>query len=150
MKKLALVLSVIFVFTFYNHTSAQQWSAEQQEVWNTINAQWQADKDGKNWVEEFVHPDCMGWNMGTPMPRDKANTNRWFNIYNTISKTIDYQIAPYAIVVKDKLAIVHYYYLLLNETYEGKKVWEKGRWTDILIKEENRWQFIGWQGGEDK
>ena len=29
-----------------------------------------------------------------------------------------------------------------------KKFGEKGRWTDILIKEENKWQFIGWQGGD--
>lgn len=150
MKKLVVLLVVIIFFAFSKNILAQQWSPLQMEVWNTIEAQWKADKDGQNWIEEFVHPNCIGWNMNTPMPRDKAATNRWFNIYNSFSKTLEYQVAPLAIVVIDNIAIAHYYYLLLNETYEGKKVWEKGRWTDILLKDGNKWQFLGWQGGEDK
>jgi ketosteroid isomerase-like protein len=150
MKRLLALLVLILFISFTTNSQSQQWSAEQLEVWNTIEAQWKADKDGKNWIEEFVHPDCIGWNMNTPMPRDKASANRWFNASIEFSKTLEYQIAPYAIVVKGNVAIAHYYFHTLNETYEGKKVWEKGRWTDILIKEANKWQFIGWQGGEDK
>lgn len=150
MKKLVVLLGIIILIASIENNYAQQWSAEQLDVWNTIDAQWKADRDGKNWVEEFVHPECVGWNMNTPMPRDKAATNRWFNIYQELSKTLEYQITPFAIVVKGNIAIAHYYYLLLNESYDGKKIFEKGRWTDILIKEGNKWQFIGWQGGEDK
>ena len=94
MKRLVVFLALTVIFTFTQNISAQQWTAEQQEVWKTINAQWQADKDGKNWVEEFVHPDCVGWNNSTPMPRDKASTNRWANIYKTISKTIGLPNSP--------------------------------------------------------
>ena len=149
-----LRLVVLFVFILFiastQNISAQQWTAEQQEVWKTINAQWQADKDGKNWVEEFVHPDCFGWNNSTPMPSNKTNTTRWFKAYQSISKTLEYQITPTAIVVKGNFAIAHYYYVILNENYDKKIEREIGRWTDILIKEENKWQFIGWQGGKDK
>ncbi len=150
MKKLVLVLSVILLITFYNSTLAQQWTAEQQEVWKTINAQWQADKDGKNWVDEFVHPDCVGWNNSTPMPSNKSNTTRWFKAYQSISKTLEYQITPTAIIVKDNFAIAHYYYVLLSENYDKKIEREIGRWTDILIKEGDKWFFIAWQGGADK
>jgi hypothetical protein len=146
-----LVLFVILLIVFFsNSILAQQWSTEQQEVWKTINAQWQADKDGKNWVDEFVHPDCFGWNNSTPMPSNKSNITRWFKAYQSISKTLEYQITPAAIIVKDNFAVAHYYYVILNENYDKKMEREIGRWTDILIKEGNKWLFIGWQGGEDK
>jgi ketosteroid isomerase-like protein len=150
MKRLILFLVAVILNSFFSTSFAQKWTAEQQEVWKTINAQWQAEKEGKNWIAEFVHPDCIGWNMNTPMPRNKETTNRWFNAYQSFSKTIEFQIDPYAIVVKDNMAIAHYYFLTLNENYDGKKVWEKGRWTDILIKDGVKWQLIGWQGGVEK
>lgn len=150
MKKLLVLFILILPFSFLFNIQAQQWSAEQQEVWKNIDAQWQADKDGKNWVEEFVHPDCIGWSNTAPMPRDKANLNRWFKANQIMSKTLEYQITPLAIIVKGNIAVAHYYYLILNKTYDGKKVFESGRWTDILIKEGNKWLFIAWQGGEDK
>jgi hypothetical protein len=150
MKKFVVFLAITIVFAFIQNISAQQWSAEQQEVWNTINAQWQADKDGKNWVDEFVHNDCFGWNNSTPMPSNKANTTRWFKAYQSISKTLEYQITPAAIIVKDNFAIAHYYYVILNENYDKKIEREIGRWTDILIKEGDKWFFIAWQGGADK
>jgi hypothetical protein len=150
MKQLVIILGFIIFFAFTQNISTQQWSAEQQEVWKTINAQWQADKDGKNWVDEFVHPDCFGWNNSTPMPSNKSNTTRWFKAYQSISKTLEYQITPTAIIVKDNFAIAHYYYVILNENYDKKIEREIGRWTDILIKEGDKWLFIAWQGGADK
>ena len=77
MKRLVVFLAMTIIFTFTQNISAQQWTAEQQEVWKTINAQWQADKDGKNWVEEFAHPDCVGWSMVAPMRLKKELPNRW-------------------------------------------------------------------------
>lgn len=150
MKSLVIFLAMTIIFLFTQSISAQQWTAEQQEVWKTINAQWQADKDGKNWVDEFVHPECFGWNNSTPMPSNKTNTTRWFKAYQSISKTLEYQITPAAIIVKDNFAIAHYYYVLLNESYDKKIEREIGRWTDILIKEGDKWLFIAWQGGADK
>ena len=150
MKRFVMFLSMTIIFTFTQKISAQQWSTEQQEVWKTINAQWQADKDGKNWVDEFVHTDCFGWNNSTPMPSNKSNITRWFKAYQSISKTLEYQITPTAIIVKDNFAIAHYYYVILNENYDKKIEREIGRWTDILIKEGDKWLFIAWQGGEDK
>jgi hypothetical protein len=150
MNKLVLLFAVILFLAFTQNILAQQWNAEQQEVWETINAQWQADKDGKNWVDEFVHPDCFGWNNSTPMPSNKSNTTRWFKAYQSISKTLEYQITPTAIIVKDNFAIAHYYYVILNENYDKKIKREIGRWTDILIKEGDKWLIIAWQGGADK
>ena len=149
-KKLLVLLALLLPFLFLTNLQAQQWSAEQKEVWKTIDAQWQADKDGKNWVEEFLHPDCIGWNMNAPMPRSKDVTNRWFNAFLPFSKTVEYQITPLAIVLKGNIAMVHYYYLTLSTDKEGKPEREKGRWTEVWIKEGNKWLCLGWQGGADK
>ena len=150
MKKLYVLLVLLAPFILVLNVQAQQWSLEQQEVWKTIDAQWQADKDGKDWVEEFVHSDCMGWSNSVPMPRDKATMNRWLKAYKSISKTLEYQIFPLSIVVKGDVAIAHYYYRSLNESYDGKKISENGRYTDTWYKEGSKWLLLGWQGGEDK
>jgi hypothetical protein len=132
------------------NVSAQQWSAEQQEVWKTIDATWQADKDSKDWVEEFVHPDGVGWSNARPMPSDKATSSRWLKAYKPIFKILEYQIFPLAIIVKGNVAIAHYYYRELYETYHGKKESEIGRFTETWYKEGNKWLLLGWQGCEDK
>jgi hypothetical protein len=150
MKSLVALLGITILFVFSKDIPAQQWSAEQQEVWQTIDAQWQADKDGKNWVEEFVHPDCVGWSMVAPMPRTKAVTNRWLNAYKSNDKIIEYQIDPLSIVIKNNMAIVHYYYLMLTVNKDSNPEKEKGRWTEIWIKEGNKWLLLGWQGGPDR
>jgi hypothetical protein len=150
MKKLVVLFILILPFSVSLNVQAQQWSAEQQEVWKTINAQWQAEKDGKNWVDEFGHPDCYGWNNSAPMPSNKNNIMRWFKVYQPISKTLEFQITPTAIIVKNNFAVAHYYYVILSENYDKKIEREIGRWTDILIKEGNKWFFIAWQGGKDK
>ena len=145
---------LIFLFVLLSQVlptqniQAQQWTPEQKEVWAIVEATWQADKDGKNWVEEYSHPDFLGWSFSYPMPRNKSNANKWFNAYKPISKILEYQVTPVGIIVKDNIAIAHYYARQINESYDGKKKSETSRWTDILIKEGDRWLYIAYQGGE--
>jgi len=148
MKMLIVLVVLLFQVLPVGNLQAQQWTPEQKEVWAVVEATWQADKDGKNWVEEYSHSDLLGWSFSTPMPRNKSNANKWFNAYKSISKILEYQVNPVGIIVKDKMAVAHYYARVLNETYDGKKKSEIGRWTDILIKEGDRWLYIGYQGGE--
>ena len=57
----------------------------------------------------------------------------WYNANKAISTILEYQVNPVGIIVKDKIAVVHYYARVLNESYDGKKKSETSRWTDILI-----------------
>jgi len=148
MKMLIIPVVLLLQFLLPQNIQGQQWTSEQNEVWATVEAAWQADKDGKNWFEEYCHPNCLAWDFINPMPRDKSNLNKWFNAYKPISKILEYQISPVGIVVKDKTAVVHYYARVLSESYEGKKEKEISRWTDILIKEGDKWLYIAYQGGE--
>ena len=147
MKMLIIPFALLLQFLLAENIHAQQWTPEQKEVWATVEATWQADKDGKNWVEEYCHLDFLGWAISYPMPRNKSNANKWFNAFKPISKILEYQISPVGIIVKDKIAVAHYYARTLDETYDGKKKSETSRWTDILIKEGDRWLYIAYQGG---
>ncbi|MGB5849337.1 MAG: hypothetical protein WBH40_12665 [Ignavibacteriaceae bacterium] len=148
MKMLIFLFVLLLQVLPTQNIQAQQWTPEQKEVWAIVEATWQADKDGKNWVEEYSHPDILGWSFSYPMPRNKSNANRWFNANKAISKILEYQVSPVGIIVKDKIAIAHYYARVLNESYDGKKKSETSRWTDILIKEGDIWLYIAYQGGE--
>ncbi|GBD88362.1 hypothetical protein BMS3Abin03_02297 [bacterium BMS3Abin03] len=44
----------------------------------------------------------------------------------------------------------HYYYTQYAKDNEGKKKWEKGRWTDILMKKDGKWVMVGDHGGATK
>jgi len=43
---------------------------------------------------------------------------------------------------------VHYYYTYLYKDVEGKQKTSQGRWTDILMKQGNKWVMIGDHGGQ--
>ncbi len=45
------------------------------------------------------------------------------------------------------VAIVHYYYSTLIKNVEGKERNRSGRWTDILMKQGDKWVLIGDSGG---
>lgn len=45
------------------------------------------------------------------------------------------------------IAFVHYYYDQVVKDAEGKEKSESGRWTDILMKQGDKWVMIGDHGG---
>ena len=42
-----------------------------------------------------------------------------------------------------------YQYTAVREDHKNERVTATGRYTDVLIKEGNRWLFIAWAGGDD-
>jgi ketosteroid isomerase-like protein len=57
-------------------------------------------------------------------------------------------VAPEAIWVKGDFAFVHYSYTEVEVDMEGKEKLNAGRWTDILMKDGNKWVMVGDSGGE--
>jgi hypothetical protein len=43
---------------------------------------------------------------------------------------------------------VHYSYTEVEVDMEGKEKLNAGRWTDILMKDGNKWVMVGDSGGE--
>lgn len=128
--------------------SAQSWSAQQQEVWQVVQAQWAASmaKDA-GWMERFLHTDFRGWTASEPVPRDKESASRWARYEMDGGTTLVQDLAPVAIVVHGNAAVVHYYFSQAQADREGKHRTVHGRYTDTLVKENGGWQFLAWSGG---
>lgn len=142
-----LLLCVLVVVT--EQLFSQEFSAAQKEVWKTIEASWTSDAERN--VEEFLsylHPDFVGWSYKQDLPRDKDSQSKWVRFYFKTEKVLIHEIQPVVIKIYDNVAIAHYCYSVVYKDAEDKQKSSKGRYTDILIKEGDKWLFIGWHGGE--
>jgi ketosteroid isomerase-like protein len=127
---------------------AQEWSEEQKEVWKNVEAY--SDMWVKGDLEGFLayfHDDFSGWGNQDALPRNKASVRK-FATHNFKSlKVFVTDIQPVGINIFDNVAIVQYYYTNVLKDKEGKEQTARGRWTDILMKQGDKWVIIGDHGG---
>ncbi len=130
--------------------SAQTWSPEQQEIWRLEEQQWKAAaaKD-LTWIETMVHPGISYWETDRPFPQNRASLSRWARFNSANSTVLEQELFPISVTVTGNVAVVHYRYQIARENYKKERETVTGRYTDVLIKEGGRWQFITWMGGDD-
>jgi hypothetical protein len=129
--------------------AAQSWNAAQQEVWQLEQQQWKmaAAKD-LGWIETMVHPNMRYWETGSPMPRDKASLELWSRFDSENSTTLQQELFPISITITGNIAVVQYHYMVASENYKKERKTVTGQYTDVLLKDNGRWMFIAWAGGE--
>ncbi len=130
---------------------AQEWSAAQKDVWKSVEDYWALDAKGD--VEGFMSyfdASYVGWSYESPVPQDKAAAKKFIAQEYQMSKTLVYDIKPVAIQVHGNFAFADYYYMQILKNADGKNEEVKGRWTDILMKQGDRWVLIGDHGGRIK
>ncbi len=146
--KLVALVSVIILVLSASSSTAQEWSDEQKAVWNHVEAYWelgiQEDLEG---VMNYIHPDYSGWDNSRALPGNKASFEKWIKYYFENFTWIVFEINLTAMTISDDIAIVHYYYSGIIADADGKKNQAKGRWTDILKKQGDKWLLIGDHGG---
>lgn len=126
----------------------QEWSAKQKEVWKNVEAYWQMEADRNlDGFMSYFHEDYSGWFNLSALPSGKAETRKFVAQDFANSEVLVQDIKPVAIKVHGDFAIVHYYYSQLSQNKEGKKSMQRGNWTDILMKQGNKWVLIGDHGG---
>ena len=142
---MSLTLSV-----FSGAAAAQTWNPEQQEIWQFEEQQWklEAAKDA-SWIDTMVHPNLRYWSTSDPMPRGKESLKKWSRIGYEDDTTREYEIFPISATVTGNVAVVQYRYMLAYENYKKERDTVTGHYTDVLIKENGRWLFLAWEGGED-
>jgi ketosteroid isomerase-like protein len=126
----------------------QEWSEEQKEVWKNVETYWDLDaKRNLEGVMDYFHDDYSGWFNQSALPGDKASTRKFFAHFFETTKILVQDINPVAINIHDNISIVHYYYSRVVTDVEGKERYRSGRWTDILMKQGDKWVLIGDHGG---
>lgn len=144
---LAICLAVA---AFATVASAQTWTAEQQELWKFEEQQWKmsAEKD-LTWIDKMVHPSLRYWEVGMPMPQDRASLSRWARYGNGNATVLEQEIFPVSATITGNVAVMQYRYRVASENYKKERETVTGWYTDVLIKEGGRWLFIAWAGGDD-
>jgi ketosteroid isomerase-like protein len=129
---------------------AQEWSAAQKEVWKTIESYTQADVDrDTDKFKAYIHPDYLGWWNREPVPSTKTEADKFLEHDHKTTKVLVYTIKPVGIKVHGDFAFAHYHWQRLVKDAEGKETLKRGRWTDILMKEDGKWLLVGDHGGPE-
>lgn len=153
MKRFNIFLIVLAALCFAMPASAplfaQEWSPAQKEVWKNVETYWDLQMKGD--LEGFMsyfHDDYRGWNYGAALPSGKATVRKFVKHAMETSKILVQDIKPVAIQIYGNIAFVDYYWDRVVKDAEGKEKSHSGRWTDILIKQGDRWVMIGDHGGQ--
>jgi len=147
--KTILIISTCLFLTTY--VQSQNWSQEQTEVWKVVEGVWDAVQKGDAEIMvAFFHEDYKGWEWGDQYPRTKKTASEYFHYFFPSIHIITFSLEPMAIIVKNEMAVIHYYYTTLSEDGNGNSSEEKGRWTDIYVKEKGKWLMIADSGGESR
>jgi ketosteroid isomerase-like protein len=152
MQKLSGLLSLLFLFFFItSFTSAQQWSAEQQDLWKGVQAYWEAGMSSDpSSMLSYWDDSYYGWSYDNGAPGTKADVTKSFTYWFKKGKSQYYTITPARIWVNGDFGYAHYYFTMVTEDSDGKPRTERGRWTDILMKKGGKWMLVGDHGGEIK
>jgi len=149
-RAISSLFAAVLLAAFACTASAQTWTSAQQEIWKFEEQQWQMAKDKDlSWIETMVHPSLSFWDIDQQMPQNKASLTRWNRYSNANGMVLEQELFPISVTITGNLAVVNYRYMIAREDYKKERETVSGRYTDILVKENGRWMFIAWAGGDD-
>lgn len=149
LKNIPALYLIVFVFLIQaSSLAAQEWSPVQKEVWKNVETYWslfaKGDFDG---FQSYIHQDYRGWSNSSVVPSTKESHGKFLAYAMKNSKILVYDITPVAIQVYGNFAFAHYYFKMIEKENDGKSTSSSGRWTDILLKQGDKWLMIGDHGG---
>ena len=145
--KPVLMMLVLVALLVVPAASGQEWSADQQEVWKVVEWTWEI-APGRDWCAEVCHPNLLAWGNDTPAPRNREQIQKWWKRNQEATKDLEVEVTPIGIAVQGDTAVAHYYYSQMSEDQEGKRTTDHGRYTDVLVKEDGKWVYFTWSGGQ--
>jgi len=124
--------------------SAQQWSPEQQEVWD-FELGCQESKQA--WIDCF-HEDYVAWgDMTLGVPHTKADASAMGGYWWDTNEQLLVHMKPVEITVRGDLAVVLVVYTARTRDRDsGEVAMQSMAWTDICVKENGRWYWIADHG----
>jgi len=149
LKALQLSFTGVALLSF-GTVMAQDDRDDATEVWIAVEAQWEADEAGdKKWIDRMLDDGFYGWSNNSPAPRSKGSTKKWDRFNDEQGKTVAHELYPLEIVIHGDTAIVHYLYSSAYQNKADEVEMHHGRYTDILVRTDDGWKFLGWHGGDE-
>ena len=135
------VLICILIVASGFQALAEEWTAEQKEVWGMVQADWEAYKNGdvKALMDNF-HDKMLALDGDNPSTLNKGqieSQNKWL-IDNYVPTFI--KLKPIAINLVNDVANVFY---VFKWESKNKEYSYSGRRMTTMIKENNKWLSIG-------
>lgn len=149
MKKQLIITSLLLAFFISPIVmQAQQWSAEQKEVWKAANGWWDnAKAQNLKALIDMTHKDYKGWGFDDNFPSGKSDLIYWVNNVLPKRRILHTSLKPLEILVNGNTAVLHYYYTQ-TAMMEEKEKNISGRWTDIWVKQGGKWMLYADSGGQ--
>lgn len=116
----------------------------QKEVWKNVETYTDLIFQGR--FDEFLnylHKDYSGWDYMSDEPTCKKTIAEEIKTSHTNVNKLLYKIRPAEIKIFGQTAIVHYYFSLINESVRANDDNIENHYTDILIKQNEKWVLIG-------
>lgn len=147
MRALALTSLALLVAT---PAFAQQWTAEQQEVIDVIEACWDA------WAAEDLsainatcneHPEAVFWLTNEATPRrewpERHRDDYLAGVYWPRTDVIYNEIQPLNVLVLDDVALVHFWALIVEEDTDGERRTIRQKRFDVYTRIGGQWSWSG-------
>ena len=130
-----------FIFFWGSMVLAQDWTAEQKEVWEAIQANWEAIKNGD--VKAALagrHDKMLDWFSKNPDPFKKELIQSQYKFWISRFKPTFVKLEPLAINIVKNVANVFY---LFKWESANKEISDRGRILTTFVKQDNKWLAIG-------
>jgi hypothetical protein len=147
--KTTVKFAIIALFAMFITSAAlaQEWSKEQKEVWQNVDAMWSkwkaSDAAGAG---ALLHDKYQGWNGEMPLPMGKEKMVSMFTEMKDMYKLNYYSIEPARIVVSGNAAVVDYYFYYSETVTTGdtkKQEEHHGKNVEFYVKEGGKWLLLG-------
>ena len=146
----AKLVLILIGSTLFSAASAQDESDDEASVLLTIEREWEASRKGdQDKIDDMLTLDFMGWARNSPAPRSKTSTSNWSRFGAEMGRIVRYEIYPLSITIHGDVAVAHYLYSSAFKNKKGEIKMSNGRYTDVLVRSEDGWNFIAWHGGDD-
>jgi hypothetical protein len=96
--------------------------------------------------KSFLHEKYSMWFDDETFPSDRASHDMWEAHWTANTELKIYEILPLRINIVNNIAVVHHLAKSLR-TIEDKTALRQSKWTDVFIKENDKWLMITSHGG---
>lgn len=141
MRSAILVVSILCSVSVH----AQEMSADQKEVWNTLEKQVALDVEQDfDAMRDYMHPKGCYWGNMLPAPvRESEKTGKYYaQLRAHEDEIVAHLLVPVTVIVVDDVAIVNFYGHAVTKDEDGESEEKVMRGHNTWKKHDGRWKLL--------